>query len=174
VNIAAAMAALKADDLDSTAKFAVLALACHADREHSVAKVRVAHLAAEMGIDRRTAWSALKRAEKGGYVTVEKVGLKGDPWRVFVSPQRPNTELLVSQARRIAENSSLPRDGSSLPRDALKKIFKRRDLEGAAAPLASTASDDASVPAPVDKRGPAGMPPSVAGAARAALNGSAK
>jgi DNA-binding MarR family transcriptional regulator len=172
VNIAAAMAALKVRDLDNTARHVLLALACHADREQSVAKVRLLDLADELGVCRGNIHRAVRRAEKAGHVSVEKVGHTGRPWHISVAPARANELELVARARAIAENSARWRDNSARQRAPVKKkIFRSKDLEGAARPLASTASGDADVPAPVDKRSPAGIPPTVASAARAALNG---
>jgi DNA-binding MarR family transcriptional regulator len=150
VNIAAAMAALKVDDLDSTAKFALVALACHADRDESVAKVRLADLADELVVDRGNAWRALKRVEKAGHVSVEKVGYTGRLWHIRVAPARRNQLELVAQARRIAEKASRPRDDSSRQRDALKKIFRFKDLEDGDASLAQTASAAEMCAPPVD------------------------
>ena len=71
MNIAAAMDALKVEDLDRTARHVLLVLACHADRATATATVPVERLAVELGVSYEAARRAVHRALKAGYIEVD-------------------------------------------------------------------------------------------------------
>jgi hypothetical protein len=158
MNIAAAMATIRAVDLDSTAKFAVLVLACHADQHQGVATVKIESLAAELGKSYGTTWRALQRAVEAGHLVVEPVDKR---------PNQPRTWQLVSRAdarprsREIAaEVARGMQKGRAPTRD--RRIFKEKNKESAGA----IARHPASASALVDKATPPvpAVPPSVNGA----------
>lgn len=72
MNIAAVMAALVVDDLDHTAKFALLVIACRTNQHTIRASVSIGRLAQDMGVHRMTAQHAVWRAVDAGYLTVDK------------------------------------------------------------------------------------------------------
>jgi hypothetical protein len=72
VNIAAVMAALHISDLDRSAKQALVVVSCHADQHTRRAMVSIGRVAADMAVSYRTAWAALNRLVKAGYVAVDK------------------------------------------------------------------------------------------------------
>jgi hypothetical protein len=73
MNIAAAMNALKVEDLDRTAKHALLVLACHADESTASATVSVRRLATDLGLSYGATWKALHRAARAGYLNADPV-----------------------------------------------------------------------------------------------------
>jgi hypothetical protein len=81
VNIAATMATLEVEDLDRTAKQVVHVIACRADLA-GAARVSIERVARDCGIAYGTAWRALQRAVKAGYVVVENPGDNRCTWRL--------------------------------------------------------------------------------------------
>ena len=73
VNIAGVMAALDVDELDRTSKQVLVVIACRADRAGG-ARVSIERIARDCGIAYGTAWRALQRALKAGFVVVDNPG----------------------------------------------------------------------------------------------------
>jgi hypothetical protein len=68
MHIAAAMAALRVEDLDPTAKHALLVVCCRANQHTGLATVSTARAAADMQVARNTAAAALGRLVETGYL----------------------------------------------------------------------------------------------------------
>ena len=115
------MDALKVDDLDSTARHALLVLACHADRSTASATVSIERLAGELGVAYGTAWRAVHRAMKAGYLDAEPVDNHPNRPRVWLLNARPRSRAGANEVARLAPNRRAP------ARDL--RIFKEKRLE---------------------------------------------
>lgn len=84
MNIAAVMEALDEWGTDLTAKFALVALCCHADRYTGIANVSVNRLAVDMGCHHATAARAVARLVKAGLVDpVENRPGRASSWQIY-------------------------------------------------------------------------------------------
>jgi hypothetical protein len=133
VNITAAWIVVKATDVDPMAKLALLVLACHAERPNGAdpgATVAIEQLAAEMGVSYGTAWRALARAQRAGYVNpqgVEKHPNKPRTWELWSrADDQPGSRASANEVARRAPKGRAP----------ARALKKKRDLkkEGAPAP----------------------------------------
>ena len=130
MNIICAMDALKVTDLDRTARHALLVLACHADRTSASATVSIERLADELGVGYGTAWRALHRAMKAGYLEAQPVDKH---------PSEPRVWLLRGRASArdgVARGMS---KGRAPARDLKKKIEKDWSARDAHSPQAVSA-----------------------------------
>jgi hypothetical protein len=85
VNIKAVMSTLDLWDLDHAAKHALLVVACRAGRQTATAEVSIPRVAADMKVSYVTAWAALDRAVKAGYLSVDKSAGKTSVWHLAPS-----------------------------------------------------------------------------------------
>jgi hypothetical protein len=123
MNIAAAMDALKVDDLDRTGRHVLLVLACHADRTTASATVSIERLADELGIGYEAARRAVHRALKAGYL--ELVGpAQNRPGKIRTLRLRYDPRV-VSRYDSSEEKIRLltPKD---TPLESSRRIFKEK------------------------------------------------
>ena len=82
MHIAGVMAALEVDDLDRTAKQALVVVCCRADYPSGWVQVSVARVAKDMKLDRNTARKALGRVVTANYLVVDKPPGLTPTWRL--------------------------------------------------------------------------------------------
>lgn len=123
MNIAAAMDALKVDDLDRTARHVLLVLACHADRTTASATVSIERLADELGVGYEAARRAISRALKAGYLEVDGP-VHNRPGKTRTLRLRYDSEV-VSRYDFSVEKIRLltPKD---TPLESSRRIFKEK------------------------------------------------
>jgi len=104
MHLRAYMAALDIDDLDHMAKTAVIMVAGRANQHTAAAWVSIGRIADDMSVTYATAWRALNRAEKAGYLAVEKQHGQRSKWQLTsragtyptsISDDTPDTEDLA-------------------------------------------------------------------------------
>lgn len=128
MNIAAAMASMNVDDLDQTAKHALLILTNRADLEGETT-VSIGRLAKDLSVHYGTAWRALQRLETTGYIAAQPVGKH---------PGKPRTWRLRSRvgarmtSRASANDVARQREKGRAPARDKGSFKEKRERERAA------------------------------------------